>query len=149
MRFEFTENGEALFFFMHSLRTPSDTVTKVVDAESGKVMHEFNNWHNTCKEPICDAALLLQDKSQLLLATPTKGIFLANASTCEVKALVTPRDLHIAFTVEALESDVWDLLAVRIGLFKCSTLTLIKYVVHSIYPKGTSGPSRYLQLKTD
>jgi hypothetical protein len=91
MRLEFTAQGDALYFFLHSLRNPADTVTKVIDVGSGKVIYQINDWHKKCAAPVRDAVMLPQDETQLLLATQSKGVFLANVRSREVKQLFVPR----------------------------------------------------------
>lgn len=90
MRFEFTNEGDGLFFFLHSIWQKDDTVTRINDLRTGKVTHFRNNWHKLFGEPIEDASLLVGERSALLLVTPTKGIYHATTRGRRFRLLFVP-----------------------------------------------------------
>ncbi len=92
MRFEFSDDGAELFLHMCSSRLEEHNSTRVINIKSGKSIYERNDWRSNCGERIVDVHLLIQDKSTIVVATRTNGVFQADVAKWINR---TPRQLFL------------------------------------------------------
>lgn len=115
-RFRFADDCKKLYFFLHSIASKDDTITRIVDVNNGRVVHSLNTWHDICGQSIKDVCLSRSDQ-RLFALTYSNGLFEYDVRTRQARRLFFPP--QTARSVEHVKTGKLDL-----ALVFCDSLVI-------------------------